>query len=357
MSNIISSRPKLRLSEVGMVSIMTTMILMIVITLTVLGFAQLSRRNQRESLDRQLSTQAFYAAETGVNDARKLIQTALASGTPIADKTACSGAWSVGVLNPDIDASANVKYSCLLVDVSPKILRYSDVGTTSIIVPMTTTSGTFSSVKIDWQSKIAGTPAAGCPTTLPASAGNGQFTPTATWVCGYGVLRFDLVPVSGAALTAEGLRNATMTTFAVPFSSGGTASIPYAAGTTNNNTRGVTCTNTGCSLTVTGLTQDSYYLRISSLYRNVSLQVSGANAAGSQLEIQGAQAVIDSTGRAQDVLRRIQVNVPLRTTSENELSDYAIQSRDSICKRYSVMNGFFDTTVNGVTSSNRLCQP
>jgi hypothetical protein len=74
--------------------------------------------------------------------------------------------------------------------------------------------------------------------------------------------------------------------------------------------------------------------------------------------MEGAQAVIDSTGKAQDVLRRIQVNVPLRATSQNELSDYAIQSTDAICKRFSVMNGgYYDNDVTGVTSTsgNRLC--
>ncbi len=343
-----------------MISIMTTMVLMIVITLIVLGFAQLSRRNQRESLDRQLSTQAFYAAETGVNDARRLIQTAMTTGTPIADKTACGGAWPVGALVPVIDASANVRYSCLLVDASPKVLRYSDVGTTSIVVPMAGKGGaTFSSIRLAWQAKTGGTPTAGCPTTLPVGAGNGQFSSTAIWTCGYGVLRFDLVPASGATHTVDSLRNGTMTTFAVPFASGGVASIPYAASTANaNNVRGVICSNTECSLTINlSAPQNSYYLRISSLYRNVSLQISGANAAGTQLEVDGAQAVIDSTGRAQDVLRRIQVNVPLANSSENQLSDYAIQTTDSICKRFAALAGYYDSFVGGVTSTNRMCQP
>ena len=64
-----------------MVAILVTMNLMIVISLIVLGFAQISRRNQRQSLDRQLSTQAFYAAETAVNDAADLIKTAVQAGT------------------------------------------------------------------------------------------------------------------------------------------------------------------------------------------------------------------------------------------------------------------------------------
>jgi len=345
---------------------MTTMVLMIVISLIVLGFAQISRRNQKESLDRQLSTQAFYAAETGVNDARELIQNALASGTApadVADKTGCtdSGAGGFyGSLNPVIDAAANVKYSCLLVDPTPDVLRYSDVGTTSIIVPVSSASGeAFSRIKIDWQTKNMPTnPNNGCPVSLPASAGNGVFTPTGvSWTCGHAILRFDLVPTSGS-LTVDGLRSNAMTTFGVPYRTGGTTSLPYAASTANvNNAIGTRCDVNGCSLTINSLSQNSYYLRIRALYRNVALQVEGANAGGSQLELKGAQAVIDSTGRAQDVLRRIQVNVPLGATSQNQLSDYAIQSTDAICKRFSVMNGFFDTAVNGVTSSNRLCQP
>jgi hypothetical protein len=351
------SRKSLRYSQAGMVSIMTTMVLMIVISLIVLGFAQLSRRNQRETLDRQLSSQAFYAAESGVNDVRELIQGAVAGGTVnIPEKDGCTDTGTGGFyasLNPDIDTATNVRYTCLLVDPSPEVLRYSDVGTTSLVVPMISASGTnFSEVTIDWQSKISGTnPLTGCPTST-----TNAFTPTSSWSCGYGVLRFDLVPVTGA-LTADSLRTSTMTTFAVPFSSGGVSTAPFQADTTNNNRRGVTCTSSSCSLTITGLNRSAYYLRVSSLYRGAAMQISGASAGGANLEISGAQVVIDATGKAQDVLRRVQVHVPLRASSQNQLSDYAIQSTDAICKRFSVMDGFFDPSVTGVTSTNRLCQP
>jgi hypothetical protein len=241
----------------------------------------------------------------------------------------------------------------MLVDASPETLRYSDVGTTSIVVPLISASGgNFSTINLDWQSKVTGSnPTSGCPTTT-----NNVFVPTADWNCGYGVLRFDLVPTSGTFNAAD-LRTRTMTTFAVPFSSGGASSVPYAADTANDNRRGVRCTTSGCSLSITGLNQNNYYLRISSIYRSVALQVSATNDGGSPMEISGAQAVIDATGRAQDVLRRIQVHVPLRASSQNQLSDYAIQTTDSICKRFAVMDGYFDTDVSSVTSTNRLCQP
>jgi Tfp pilus assembly protein PilX len=72
MSVSVSSRQSTS-RQAGMVSIMVTMILMVVLSLIVIGFAQIARRNSRQSLDRQLSTSAFYAAEAGVNDVRDLI--------------------------------------------------------------------------------------------------------------------------------------------------------------------------------------------------------------------------------------------------------------------------------------------
>lgn len=44
---------------------MITIVMMVVISLIVVGFTQVANRNRRQSLDRQLSTQAFYVAESG----------------------------------------------------------------------------------------------------------------------------------------------------------------------------------------------------------------------------------------------------------------------------------------------------
>jgi Tfp pilus assembly protein PilX len=359
MSAMQTTRPSIRKSERGMISLMTTMVLMIIISLIVLGFAQMTRRNQRASLDRQQSAQAFYAAESGVNDARNLIEAAVNAGNVVPAKTSCSDLGNGGFyasLNSNLDAARGISYSCLTVDPSPTTLRYSDIGTTSTIVPITSATGSnFSTIKISLQSKISsGNPITGCPSTTL-----NVFSPTGSWACGYGVLRFDLVPTAGGGLTADSLRTSTMTTFAVPMSVGGTASIPYVANTANtNNLVGMQCTAIGCVLTITGLSQSSYGLRITSLYQDMAMQISSTDSGGGAIEMTGAQAVIDSTGKSQDVLRRIQVNVPFLASSKNQLSDYALQTNDAVCKRYSVMSGYFlnDPLVTStVTSNNRLC--
>lgn len=350
--------------EAGLVSIMVTLILMIVISLIVLGFAQISRRNARQALDRQLSTQAFYAAESGINDARDIINQALLAGSTITAKDDCSP--GSGIYDPladgaDLDASPSdeAEYTCVMVNPTPQTLLYGDVGhARSTIVPVVSASGAnISRIELTWQSKDeTSTPLAGCPTST-----SGVFSNTASWGCGYGVLRLDLVPTNGTFNYAS-LQNSTMTTFLVPQSSGGTHScgadpncVDYAAGGAQNRI-GVGCTDTNCTFKFQGLGVNQYHMRISSIYKNVSLQVKAFDGAGNQLSLSDAQAIIDATGKAQDVLRRVQVHVPLTPSSQNQMSDYAMQSTDSICKRFVVMDNYFDSQVAGVNSSNPLCQ-
>ncbi|HET7638789.1 MAG TPA: pilus assembly PilX N-terminal domain-containing protein, partial [Ktedonobacteraceae bacterium] len=332
-----------------MVSIMVTMILMIVLSLVVLGFAQISRRNQRQALDRQLSTQAFYAAETGVNDARNLIKTAVDAGNVVSAKTSCAdqGAGNFyASLVPAVDGASNISYSCVIVDPTPTTLQYTLTGA-STVLPISNSSGaSLTSLVLSWQTTTgSATPVNNCPTSAGAA-----FSTTASWTCGYGVVRFDLVPTGGSGNNIANLQAGTMTVFALPLRVGGTNSIPFAANTANgNNLTSVACNNTNCTLTITGLSNSSYYMRINSLYQNSSLKITGS-AGAVAAQFANAQVMIDSTGKAQDILRRIQVRLPINGDSANHLSDYALQSTDSICKRFTTMSGYFQTQA-GLTVS------
>lgn len=342
--------------EKGMVAIMVTMILMIVISLIVLGFAQIARRNQRQALDRQLSTQAFYAAETGVNDAAELIQTATGV-IPSKDDCADTGAgfYSSLITSSVLSSQNEVEYTCLTVDPDPASLVYSDVGTTGIVVPLTPVSGTISQVTLTWQSKDnSSTPATTCPLTK-----TNVFSSAASWTCGYGVLRFDLVRTDGSlSLSMGGLGDNTISAVVVPLrpgSAGDASPVNYPAPPVNgaNSHLGRTCSQTECTVSINVPASSQYFLRVGSFYKDVSLQITASDGSGN-VALQGAQAVIDSTGKAQDVLRRIQVRVPLRGTSNNLLSDWALQSSEAICKRFSVMDGYFQNDADNVISTNGI---
>src|SRR5262245_28445627 len=70
--NVMKHRLKLMPNQSGMAAIIVTLIIMIVLSLITLGFARIVNREQRQVADRQLNTQAFYAAESGVSIVKNL---------------------------------------------------------------------------------------------------------------------------------------------------------------------------------------------------------------------------------------------------------------------------------------------
>jgi hypothetical protein len=72
-----------------------------------------------------------------------------------------------------------------------------------------------------------------------------------------------------------------------------------------------------------------------SIYRGMAVTIRGraGSAIGPQLELAGAQAEVDATGRANDILKRIKVSVPIPIDGD-PLPEYALQSAKTQCKRY-----------------------
>lgn len=347
----------------GMVSIMVTMILMIVLSLIVIGFAQIARRNSRQSLDRQLSTSAFYAAEAGVNDVRDLIKH---YGTPVSKPDCTNGSGTEAAYyghlpSATLDASGDVKYTCILVDPSVTTLPYT-LNYTGTVVPLTAESGTINKLTFTWQKSTASaTPTAGCTGALAPSSGPGA------WACGYAAVRFDLVRSDGTFDMAT-IMGRTMSSYLIPVTAGA-ITTPTPTSTAGYRTDGgqnllnTICTNTACTLTIdTSLGGSQYYLRImSQYYQGVGLQITGTDASGNPVHFTGAQVLIDVTGKAQDVLRRVQVRVPATGTSTNLTSDYALQSTDSICKRFDIMTNHYQSDAGNAVptmdnSGNPLCK-
>lgn len=361
---------KLRQSQEGVVSLLVTMVLMIVVSLIALGFAQVARRNQGQELDQQLSTQAFYAAESGVNDASQIISTALASTTPPTgtelDRTSCidpgynSMYLSLNSNNSlnSTDPGSNIEYTCVLVEGDPGAIQ-TDIGTTSKIIPIDAASD-IGSINLAWSSQQnTANSIGGCPrsATLPT---NNAFSG-----CGVGVLRVDLVPIdNNPAMSANSLAEETLTFFAVPTPMGTRRTVGViqydGANSSTGNRQDIVpaqCVNSvapnKCAISidipVADQNHEKYEMRVSSEYEDSSLEVTADTPApATGLPLSGAQVVIDATGRAQNVVRRIQVYVPIGIQS-NKLSDYAIESTDSICKRYVVMKG--STPTNGYYAS------
>jgi len=348
--------------QAGMASILITMITMIVVSLIVLGFATISRREQGNTLDQQLSTQAFYAAESGIEDARNVIAAAIRTGKAVPGKTDCTNNTDGGNYTPNyptgnatiLDSAHNVSYSCLLVSPNETSLVYDGVGDQSQVIPITATQNV-RQIQITWTptSSPGGTTA-----QCPGSTTN-TFTSTTNWTCGYGLMRMDLVPTQGT-LTRTGLENGDLTAFFEPQSSSSSGQLAY---TGNNGKANVVAANCGvgaytqCSATITGLpASKSFSLRINSLYQPSNVTVVAYNG-GAPLTITGTQVTIDATGNANGVLRRVQVRVPT-SGSNNLLPEAAIESGSAICKRFEVSSGYFRIPgdIANPDPNNAMCQ-
>lgn len=194
----------------GMVSITVTVVLMLVISLTVIGFGQVVRREQRQALDRQLSNQAFYAAESGINDVKKYIKDHYGSIVP-PDKTRCDNSEGTYNLPMTVDAATNTGYTCVLVGGTPKVLQY-QLATTSPgkAFPIDARTNVIDRIEFSWMAtNSVPAPTAGCASTVPA-----EMPTTAGYNCsGYGVIRLDLVPFPDTGQSREGMLANSFTAF------------------------------------------------------------------------------------------------------------------------------------------------
>lgn len=322
-----------------MAAIMIVLILMIVISITVLGFAKIIRREQQSALNDHLSSRAFYAAESGLNMAKKALSNpAVANAYTATPKTSCG--TDVNITNLVLDTSTQTEVTCLTIDPSQSVLLYNVSQDHSQSVPLRTNAN-MSSLTITWQSTSANS------TTNYGSCSSTQNLAYGSWGCEAPLLRIDLVPWDAANLARFQLTNWLFTAFLRPHDNGNTTtSTPYDNTSIQNNqgTRVDTihCNNAHtpyhCSVTISnlfnGFNARTASLRIATYYRDALVSVTAADSTGAALSLSGAQATIDSTGRAFDVVQRVQARVPL--TSDFAFPDAGIQSTAGICKVYQI---------------------
>ena len=324
--------------EEGIAAILIAMFIMIILTLITLGFARIMRREQRQALDSSLTTQAFYAAESGINDAISAIN----SGALTTDINTCV---SASFPNRTVSATQNASYSCLLVDQTPSNLEYNQGSITanrSTVIPIEASvpGQYFKTLTISWSSDdTAPHSFRRCTDTLLDTVSN--------WTGDTGLLRFDLVPIvtsSGNTVTRDspgGLIDSTMSAYLNPAKSScaGNSPINFASGTSNQGRIYTEHCNVGntprdCNMTINlPSTVHKYMLRVKSMYHNSNMTITGTDTSDANVSFFGAQKQIDSTGKVSDVVRRLQVRVP---SKQVPVPEYVVQSMDGICKQLDV---------------------
>jgi hypothetical protein len=243
----------------------------------------------------------------------------------------------------------------VLIDPNPTALEYNPIGTdtptTFVTKAINANTGVDDDVKqidIYWQDANGGTDFQTASGLLPGAfpkAGTGD-----RWK-GTGVLRVAVTPLpgGGVGMSRVALDNATFTTYLYPTSVGSNSSTPYVLSDIGNHGGTGEILNGGCTTTDstrprychTTITSGSTIVNtgapvlfaLRSIYNKTNVYITGTDSGGQQVRFQGAQTVIDATGRAQDVLKRLQVRVSQQSNNTIDYPSFAANGTSSICKQ------------------------
>jgi len=327
----------------GFVSIVITALIMVILSLITIGFTRIMQREQREVLDRQLSRQAIYAAESGINDIYNALKTDPA--LPV-EKNTCDVSGAPAVNGGVIDANGGVAYTCALYDKTPSELVYSLGASDSKIVELQTESGNpFSLLFFSWGNEqgnndISSLPACGVSASVFPNSRSGQ-TP---------LLKIDLTDTR--VLSRDQLINRTDYLYVSPCR--GSLSQPTSH-TFLSSSKGtivqVPCDANQalpCSFVLNGVNASSSYLmRISSVYDSAKVMITAEEQDGASfatVQFSKAQMSIDVTAKASDIVRRLRVTLPV--TETKELPEGVFQSFDGVCKLLGVDTASVPPVIN-----------
>jgi hypothetical protein len=296
-------------------------------SLITIGFATIMRRAQRQALDQQLSSQAFYAAESALSikaeELRKVIEGPGLTAANNIDTCSAQSPFGVG--------AEEIRSTCVLVDTTPDDLNFRPVSSknSTVVRSLKAKSGNpFQKLVITWQMSGAGGNLCSNHSSLPNSMGSDDI----------GMIRMDLTSLS--SFTRSDLISRTFSAVLNP-QTGGVPSKPFGtAQDTETPTMYGSCAGNEASAEIDfgGVDQNgAFVLRLLGLYKPSNVTVTGVDGSGNQVEFDGAQIIIDSTARVQDVIRRIQVRMPVNTAGI--LPDFALRTTDSICKMMLTRDG------------------
>lgn len=346
------------IKQTGFVSIIVASLLMVILALITVGFTRIMQREQRQALDRQLSRQALYAAESGINDVLDAIDNDL-NLSPTADYTGISKAsCDVNGLGPHGNgnlsgpADDTIAYTCALFNQQPGSLKYDlDIEDSKIVELRTASTNNFESVEITW-----GNPGGNNLVLLP-DCGDSidlilQNPPNPS--NRVSTVRFDLTRIAGSYDRGNMLAD-TEYLYLVPCYE----TVPSAYGTHSFDptSRGdaipVPCSGGGaepCRVVIDGLLNDNpltgvadatnrMFARVRPLYESAQLSMSAQENTGAgpvPAQFTGAQISVDVTAKSNDVVRRLSASVPFE--SSVEVPEVALQVFNGICKRLDIIN-------------------
>lgn len=340
-------------NQKGIASMVIVILIMTLLSLIVLSMTKNANREQKQALDRQLNSQAFYAAESGINDAKdyynKHAKDPVAANRAPESKDNCdpiSGAEAgdqfpgySSVVGTDVN-----NYSCVLYDATPDSLDFSSVGTnSSVIMPLQDKTGNpIQTLTFRWKRpNISNYDFSQCP--APSSG----FPKSLNENCHAGGLRIELIDPNASG--RDDLIAKNFVAFVLPSSSSnstpGNPIYSSGVGTANQGVRwkgGCTGPTNECVLTISGINRNKLLLHLRSIYNDNYVSVEGTiedpvTSGDIDVEFEDAQMMVDATGKASDILKRVRVRLPLNAYGNGVYPEFSLQTASGVCKLLQIL--------------------
>ena len=349
---------KINNNEKGIVSILVSMVMMIVLTLLVLGLAQIGVSDQQNALKRQLSTEAYYLAESGINNA---INKGISNGTSLCNSIT-------------LDSLSNSTIPCVITTSS----GISGNLTTSLyqlnngqskVIPIDANLNNINDFTLNW----GGT--SGVNTGCSNSSTNFTLKSVANWNCPFPLLMVNLASADLFKTNAlisdlfkEGASNGIVTLYLYPTTDKSTNVNPTIASNGASQIIPVYCNTVtnkcNLKLNMTNMKHSTkYYLRITAIYGSTAITLSANQLiSGVTSAIYSNQASIDSTGKVGTTAQRLYTRINTDTTITNlpnqglidQTPLFAIQTTNDLCKNF---QGYYNSSSDYVFNTDSKTGP
>lgn len=334
----------------GLVSFLVVMFISVLLVMITAAFVQIMSRELRQATDNELSTRAYYSAEAGIEEGLVEIREAIENDNlDNIEQTSCeSKEWGFN----DHDATG---FSCRLISFQPNALEGRlDADTSRQFHFMDVGHDT---LRVQWHHQDRGdytedTDFAEIPSNPfnpPAAGWTGDLPP---------IMRVEIVSYPDESFQEEDVTQRV--TFLRPSESSlGTSSVDLADIEPGQNMRTANCDPNAqeyaCSFHITGMNEvdeEHHMMRIKPFYNDTHYGIealSGGQFGGSPVAIPGNVAIIDVTGYANDVFRRLQARVPLESVDAFG-QDHVLLGDGGVCKVMRI------TRIDNRSSTNTGCE-
>lgn len=359
----------------GAVSLFAVIFGAMLLTIVTIGFMRLMIMDQRQSSNNDLSQSAYDAALAGVEDAKRVVRAAQTGNIQavgvLNGPINCNMVAASGVVGGSISGDTIIQtgtgagkrfdqaYTCVKITMKSQDFIYKSIEDKSQLIPLRATSS-FNKISIEWYRRDDESNLGSANAVNTEISTTGELPARNSWHSNTPqLMRVQLIN-PGPTFNLSTLDTTGVTSFFRPnvlrsdvagqdgtAVSSKTSDRPRATDGNehNNGTNIVSCSKTfkfsgeySCKAVIDvdeiAAGGETAFLRLTSIYKGGSVKVSLQKTDGTIVNFDGVQPIVDSTGRASNLFRRVEAR--LQIGDDFAYPDNAIELKNSLCKDFSV---------------------